>query len=140
MRFLKILAIAAVMNPLVAQAQVGDQARAYGALERTVLGQMEAFRDGDLTAAFEFASDDIQRYFGSPEVFGMMVARGFSMVVDPEDVTFLDNRPEGRSVWQKVLVKSKSGESFVLDYELVPDSEGWKINAVLPVPATGLSA
>lgn len=140
MRILYTFVFLLGMAPLAGVAQIGDQSRPEGALERTVLGQIEAFRSGDFDAAFEYASDDIQRYFGSAEAFAVMVGQGFSMVVDPKDVEFLDNRPDGRAVWQKVLIRTQEGEVFVLDYQLVPASEGWKINAVLPVREAGIPA
>lgn len=139
MRLLTLITFLAGMIPMTAFAQIGDQSQPEGALERTVLGQIEAFRLGDFEAAFEFASDDIQTYFGSSEAFATMVGQGFAMVVDPAGVKFLDNRPDGRAIWQKVLIRSKNGDTFVLDYQLVPAPEGWKINAVRPVPEDGIS-
>ncbi|WP_380053727.1 DUF4864 domain-containing protein [Falsihalocynthiibacter sp. SS001] len=132
MRNLLVGALCLALSPLAAVAQTGDKDGPVGALENTVLSQIEAFRAGDFEAAFEFSSDGIRKYFGSHETFKAMVSNGYSMVVDPEEVTFLNNRPEGRAVWLKVLIRSKNGEAHVLDYQMVPDREGWKINAVLP--------
>ena len=139
MRFLISIAFVISLIPMVAAAQIGDQSRPEGALERTVLGQIEALRTGDIDAAFEFASDNIQRYFQTSEAFANMVEHGFAMVVDPLDVKFLDNRPDGRAIWQKVLIRAQNGDMFVLDYQLVPAPEGWKINAVHPIPQDGVS-
>lgn len=140
MRILFIGALCIALSAMGVHAQTGNQASPDGALESTVLGQIEAFREGDLAAAFAYSSDSIQKYFGNPETFGMMVATGFSMVVDPQEVTFLENRPDGSAVWLKVLIRSKDGEAHVLDYQMVPAREGWKINAVLPARYDELAA
>lgn len=133
MRLLLVGALCGAMSFSGFAAHAGAKTSPEGALESTVLSQIEAFRAGDFTAAFGYSSQAIQDYFGNPENFAQMVALGFSMVVDPEEVTFLENRPDGRNVWLKVLFRSKNGEAHVLEYQMIPAHEGWKINAVLPV-------
>ncbi|MDE0590462.1 DUF4864 domain-containing protein [Halocynthiibacter sp. C4] len=110
-----------------------------GALESTVLGQIEALKLRDYGTAFEYASDGIKAYFGTPENFAIMLNSGYQMVLDPAEVEFLENRPDGLAVWQRVMVTAPSGEEYLLDYQMVPDHEGWKINAVVHVEPTMLA-
>lgn len=125
--------IAAVVSLTWANGPQAQGSSPDGALESTVLGQIEALKKRDYSAAFDYASDNIQTYFGTPENFALMLNNGYQMVIDPADVEFLDNRPDGRAVWQRVMVTAKNGQSYLLDYQMVPDHEGWKINAVIHV-------
>ncbi len=98
---------------------------------RSVIGdQIDALREDDFERAFSFASPSIQRMFGNPENFGEMVQNGYPMVWRPADVRFsgLSER-NGRKV-QSVLVKDQEGALFVMDYEMIEDAGGWRINGV----------
>jgi hypothetical protein len=135
-----LLAVLSPLAPVAAQAQLGEQASLDGAYESTVLGQLEALRLGDFDTAFGFASEAAQRHFRTPEAFAMMVLAGYDMIVDPKEITFLDTRPDGRMIWQKILIQTHRGEAYVLDYQLVPGREGWKINAVRSAREDGTPA
>ncbi|NVK60379.1 MAG: DUF4864 domain-containing protein, partial [Rhodobacteraceae bacterium] len=53
------------------------------AIQGVIRGQMDAFRTGDVDAAFEFASPGIQGLFGTADSFGQMVREGYPMVWHP---------------------------------------------------------
>lgn len=114
-------------------AQDGD------AIEAVIGSQLEAFNDRDVSQAWEYASPNIKRLFGSPDNFGMMVQRGYPMVWDNADVRFLELRDVRGNLWQKVMVRDANGGLHILDYQMIETAEGWQINGVelLPSPDVG---
>ncbi|WP_271948323.1 DUF4864 domain-containing protein [Ruegeria faecimaris] len=99
-------------------------------IEANIAGQIQAFKADDFATAFTFASPTIQRLFGTPENFGVMVRRGYPMVWRPADVRFLELREISGALWQKVMITDGDGQVHILDYEMIPQEEGWKINGV----------
>jgi len=100
------------------------------AIENTIQGQVDAFMVDDFDQAFTFASPTIKSIFGDSERFGSMVRNGYPMVWRPSELRFLELREIGGSLWQKVLVRDRSGAIHLLDYQMVETSEGWRINGV----------
>lgn len=99
-------------------------------IESTIQSQIDAFMIDDFVAAFEFASPNIRSIFGSPERFGQMVQNGYPMVWRPGEVRFLELRDINGALWQKVMIRDQRGEFHILDYQMVPGNDGWRINGV----------
>ncbi len=99
-------------------------------IEANISAQIQAFKADDFATAFTFASPNIQRLFGTPENFGVMVRRGYPMVWRPADVRFLELRQQGGALWQKVMVVDGDGRVHILDYQMIRQGNGWKINGV----------
>ncbi len=99
-------------------------------IEANISAQIQAFKADDFATAFTFASPNIQRLFGSPENFGIMVRRGYPMVWRPTDVRFLELREINGALWQKVMVVDGDGRIHILDYQMIRQENGWKINGV----------
>lgn len=99
-------------------------------IEANISAQIQAFKADDFATAFTFASPNIQRLFGTPENFGVMVRRGYPMVWRPADVRFLELRQQGGAWWQKVMVVDGDGRVHILDYQMIRQGNGWKINGV----------
>ncbi|MGV6812183.1 MAG: DUF4864 domain-containing protein [Brevirhabdus sp.] len=117
-------------------AQTAPDAR----LTRTIEAQIDAFRANDFATAFGFASDTIQRIFGSVERFEAMVRKGYPMVWHPAEVRYLEARVIAGQLWQKVMVTDAQGTIHILDYNMIQDENGnWRINAVqlLQTPDVG---
>ncbi len=108
-------------------------------IEATIDAQIKAFRADDFEQAFSYASPAIQGLFGTPENFGVMVRRGYPMVWRPAEVRYLDLRDINGQLWQRVLITDRTGNVHILDYEMVPAENGWKINAVQRVDAKAQS-
>lgn len=125
--------VLAVTLPVMAFAQ-----SASDAIKDTINGQFSAFQADDFETAFGYASPMIQGLFGSPDRFGMMVRNGYPMVWRPNTVKFLELRDQGGRVFQKILVQDEAGAFHVLDYQMVPGENGWKINGVQLLPAPDL--
>ncbi|WP_170573991.1 DUF4864 domain-containing protein [Ruegeria atlantica] len=99
-------------------------------IEANISAQIQAFKVDDFATAFTFASPNIQRLFQTPENFGVMVKRGYPMVWRPADVRFLELREVAGALWQKVMITDGAGRVHILDYQMVPLENGWKINGV----------
>ncbi len=99
-------------------------------IEANISAQIQAFKADDFATAFTFASPNIQRLFGDPENFGIMVRRGYPMVWRPADVRFLELREISGALWQKVMITDGDGRVHLLDYQMIQQENGWKINGV----------
>ncbi|WP_209507897.1 MULTISPECIES: DUF4864 domain-containing protein [unclassified Ruegeria] len=99
-------------------------------IEANIAAQIQAFRADDFATAFTFASPNIQRLFRNPDNFGAMVRNGYPMVRRPADVSFLELREVDGALWQKVMITDGNGRVHLLDYQMIPLTEGWKINGV----------
>ena len=135
---MKRMVLGAVLGAVMA-ASAGGQEGPETAIQGTISSQIEAFKADDFAQAFTFASPSIQQLFGTPERFGMMVQQGYPMVWRPGEVRYLELREIGGRLWQKVMVRDRSGQIHVLDYQMVKGENGWKINGVqiLPSPDVG---
>lgn len=118
-----------------AQDQPGQQP-----IQSTISAQIEAFRASDFDLAFTFASPNIHQLFGTSANFGMMVASGYPMVVNPAQVEMQDLRTVGGALWQRVRVTDQSGRAYLLDYQMIEGPHGWLINAVQMQQAADVGA
>ncbi len=108
-------------------------------ISAVISAQIEAFRAGDFTEAFTFASDGIRAIFGTAENFGTMVERGYAMVIAPAEVQYTELRDEGGALMQRVLVRDDDGVWHALDYRMIEEDGAWRISGVelLAEPAVG---
>ncbi|NOC83512.1 MULTISPECIES: DUF4864 domain-containing protein [unclassified Ruegeria] len=99
-------------------------------IEANISAQIQAFKADDFATAFTFASPSIQRLFQNPDNFGAMVRNGYPMVWRPSDIRFLELREIAGALWQKVMIADANGRVHILDYQMIPLEDGWKINGV----------
>lgn len=112
-------------------AGLGSGAFAQNAeIEANISAQIQAFKADDFATAFTFASPSIQRLFQNPDNFGAMVRNGYPMVWRPSDLRFLELREVAGALWQKVMITDGNGRVHILDYQMIPLEDGWKINGV----------
>ncbi len=133
MRILRTLTLVAAMAATPALANPD-------AIRNTIQSQIDAFLADDFSTAFSYASPTIQTLFGSAENFGAMVRGGYPMVWRPEDVRYLDLREENGFLWQNILITDGDGQRHILEYQMIQQENGWKINGVRYVRATSPSA
>lgn len=102
------------------------------AIQSTISGQIKAFARDDAKAAFSFAAPSIQRQFGTPDRFMMMVLRGYPMVYRPSSIEFLDASPNGTgAVMQSVRISDAGGKVWIAFYNMRLVSKGeWRIAGV----------
>ena len=77
-----------------------------GAIEDVIGNQLDAFNARDVDEAWQYASPNIKRLFGSAGNFGMMVQQGYPMVWDNAEVRFLELRDVRGNLWQKVMPRA----------------------------------
>lgn len=108
-------------------------------IERTIEGQIEAFKIDDFETAFTFASPTIRQLFGSYQRFGAMVRNGYPMVHRPSQVEFLELREQGPLLFQKVRILDAKGIPYFMEYNMIQTSTGWQIDGVelLAAPPVG---
>ncbi|NOD97268.1 DUF4864 domain-containing protein [Ruegeria sp. HKCCD6228] len=110
---------------------LGSSAFAQNAeIEANISAQIQAFKADDFATAFTFASPSIQRLFQNPDSFGAMVRNGYPMVWRPSEFRFLELREIAGALWQKVMITDANGRVHILDYQMIPLEDGWKVNGV----------
>jgi len=117
------LAAAMIAGPAAAQNEADD-------IRAVISKQIEAFKADDFARAFTYASPNIRRMFGDSARFGRMVREGYPMVWRPADVRFSGLSEEGGRTVQSVLMTDTGGALFIVDYEMIPEGDGWRINGV----------
>jgi uncharacterized protein DUF4864 len=122
--------VALVLAALLGTAPAAPAEDPAAEIREVISQQIEAMRVDDFATAFTFASPEIQRMFGSPARFGQMVRQGYPMVRRPRDVRFLDAVTRDGGTVQGVLITDDAGVLHVLDYEMVPLVDGWRIGGV----------
>lgn len=108
--------------------------------EQVIRQQIEAFQGDDFAAAFQYASPMIQRQFGDPETFGRMVREGYPMVWRPDAITFLGVTSHAGALFQKLMIRDQGGRLHILEYEMVPGENSWRINGVRYLGAPQMGA
>ncbi len=136
-RFIAVLMLS-LLAALPLRGQESPEAQA--GIEGTIRGQIEAFEADDFARAFTFASPSIQRLFGTPENFGVMVRRGYPMVWRPGDVRFGELRDINGALWQKVIIQDEAGVTHVLDYRMIQQNGQWRISGVQILPQPEVAA
>jgi len=116
-------------------APVGAVAQARRAVD-TVLGQIDAFKRDDFTAAYRFASSTIKQQFDR-EAFERMVRGGYPEIAAPAEARVLDQGAASTGREYVILrVRGKSGTAVEALYELVQEDGDWKIDGVVTRPAS----
>lgn len=107
-----------------------DAQEAADTPQGVIAAQIEALRADDFERAFGFASQGIRRVFVTPEGFGSMVKNGYPMVWRPAETRFLELREIDGAPWQKLAVRDEAGAWHVLDYKMIREAGGWRIDGV----------
>ena len=128
------LVLAFLLPSLIAQAV--DSRRAF--IVDVIDTQLEAFKRDDASAAFAFASPDIQAIFGTPANFLKMVAEAYQPVYRSQSVTYLDLIEKNGRILQRVLFSGPEGKQvlalYVMERQL---DETWRIAGCILVDSTG---
>jgi len=98
-----------------------------------ISSQIQAFKDGDVEAAFSFASPEVQSNFGTAENFVAMVQSTYPMIWRPADFMFLGQKTHDVFAMQEVIFFDSYGKGFTFIYEMIDLAGSWKINGVFQV-------
>ena len=132
-RLLAFLLALALAWPAAAQ-ELSDSDRA--AIRDVISQQLEAFRRDDGNAAFSFASPDVQRLFGTAQIFMDMVRKGYRPVYRPRVFDFGNIVDMNGQPTQRVHVVGPDGRRVNALYPMtrLPDGS-WRIDGCfLQVP------
>ena len=100
-------------------------------IQTVIASQVQAFRQGDIEAAYSYAAPGIQAAFPSPEIFGFMVEQGYGPIFSTYRYQFLDviGTPyEPVQVVQFTGTDLTTAMAFYL-MEIQPDGQ-WRIAGV----------
>ena len=105
-----------------------DQKDHVAAMRSVIQAQLHAFARNDAVKAYAQASPKIRSIFPTAELFMTMVRQGYSALIAPEVVGFLDVVDDsGRPVFQ-VLVEGRDGRRWMAFYTMVQlDDASWRI-------------
>jgi hypothetical protein len=97
-----------------------------GGVGATIGGQLAAFADGDFVRAYGFAS---QGFRGTVplEAFEVIVRDGYAALLDLTSHEVLECRTDGRRAAVLVGVVDAAGTPSLMSYDLVRESDGWRI-------------
>ena len=125
------------------EATAPDAADVPGAeaqIDAVIGAQLDAFRARDTDGAWRFASQNIQRLFGNPRQFGLMVQQLYPMVWDNSDARYVSQRSQDGYVFQQVMIQDPQGRLHMLEYAMIKTPGGWRIDGVSILPAPDVGA
>ena len=123
-----ILTVVILLTLLGCLTGKADQKDDAAAMRSVIQTQLDAFARNDAVKAYAQASPKIRSIFPTTELFMTMVRQGYSALIAPEVVGFLDVVDDsGRPVFQ-VLVEGRDGRRWMAFYTMVQlDDASWRI-------------
>jgi hypothetical protein len=108
-------------------ASIGDHD--VHAIRGVVEAQLKALAADDAVLAFSYASPSVRMQFGDPGSFISMVREGYSMLIRPSDIAFLQPQSAEGGVAQPVYFRDEEGRTWLATYQMQrqPD-KSWRIN------------
>lgn len=101
---------------------------------RVVMQQLEAFRQGDFSTAYTFASISVRQQFDPPG-FERMVRGGYPEIAHSTSATIEGSRRgDAGEIYLFLRIVGDNGRAVDAVYELVTESSGWRINGVVTRP------
>ena len=102
-----------------------------------ISAQIDAFKKNDFKKAYTFAAPNIKAQFASPEVFGLMVRKGYPVIWRPKSYKFTKFKSLGNRCIQRVLFQSYDSSLETYDYILEKNDDIWQISGVLTINLAG---
>ena len=129
-----------LLNTQIAAAQSLPDAANRASIRGVITNQMAAFGRNDATAAYGYATPNIQGMFGNAENFVALVEKAYPPVWRPREVQFgaIEDR-DGRIV-QKVELIGPDGAPALALYTMERGPDGvWRIDGCALLPSEKLS-
>ena len=95
-----------------------------------ILAQVEAFASDDADRAWALASAEIQRRFGSPDVFVGMVRAEYPAIYRAESLQFQEPVPHPGFLIQPVFLRGPGGQYWDAWYRMSLQGDEWRISGV----------
>lgn len=96
-----------------------------------IISQIVAFASDDSDAAWQYASEDIQQQFGSPDAFMGMVRSRYPAIYRAGSIEFLSLVPHPGFMVQTLRLQGPDGRFWDSAYTLTDTDEGWRIGGVV---------
>ena len=130
-----VIVLATVVGATAVSAQPSDAVKAAA---EPIMKQLEAFRRDDYDAAYVFASTEIKQMFDR-QAFERMVKGGYPEIARSTFalVARTELGPDG-DVYVQVRIRGANGSGVEAVYQMVRESDGWKINSVATRPDSGV--
>lgn len=100
-------------------------------IREVIIAQIIAFASDDAEAAWQYASEDIQQQFSSPDAFMGMVRSRYPAVYRAGSIEFLSLIPHPGFMVQTLRIKGPDGRFWDSAYTLTDTDEGWRIGGVV---------
>lgn len=100
-------------------------------IRQVIIAQIVAFASDDAEAAWQYASEDIQQQFGSPDAFMGMVRSRYPAIYRAGSIEFLSLVSHSGFVVQTLRLKGPDGRFWDSAYTLTDTDEGWRIGGVV---------
>lgn len=122
------IALAATTTPLSA-AEDGSVAAPW---QDVITGQIQAFRDRDAPAAFDYAGTPFKVSFGNADMFFEAIVRsGYAPIMESASHSFGEYRLIGQlGVMQQVRFVGNDQQLYEAVYQLTEEGDGWRVQGV----------
>ncbi|MEX0604119.1 MAG: DUF4864 domain-containing protein [Marinobacter sp.] len=100
-------------------------------IRAVIISQIVAFASDDAEAAWQYASEDIQQQFVSPDAFMAMVRARYPAVYRAGSIEFLSLVPHPGFMVQMLRIKGPNGRFWDSAYTLTETDKGWRIGGVV---------
>ncbi|NVK35355.1 MAG: DUF4864 domain-containing protein [Rhodobacteraceae bacterium] len=129
--FVTMLLSGMLLGAGLASAQEAQSSPADSQAFRTIISdQIKAFRSGDASRAFSYASPALKNQFQSPQFFMHMVKSAYDPVYGAKNLSFGQTRDTPLGPVQEAYVTDRNGTDWLALYSFVRDGSGnWKISA-----------
>lgn len=120
----------------LAQKTASPEPASPASIDSIVKAQLDAFQRNDGAAAFSWASEFIQKQFGTAEIFMQMVKSSYPIVYKHRRALFLDVVDIGGITVQRVVFEDEQGRTLMAHYPMIRNKNGeWRINGCYLLPA-----
>jgi len=138
-RVKSVIGVGVVVATLAVGAPASAQPAADAkAVTEPITKQLEAFRRDDYDTAYTFASAGVRQAFDR-QGFEQMVKGGYPEIAHSVSafVSRTSGGPDGH-VFVHVKIQGDNGNSIEALYDMVRESDGWRINGVVTKPDPGV--
>lgn len=123
-----VIALAVTTTPLAA----AEDESVAAPWQDVITGQIQAFRDRDAPAAFDYASSAFKVSFRNADMFFEAIVRsGYTPIMESDSHSFGDFKVIGDiGVMQQVKFVGNDQQLYEAVYQLAEEGDGWRVQGV----------
>ena len=138
--FVSLVVFAGITGNALAQSNSSLPQQLQLVAREIITGQINAFKSRDHDQAFGYASQNLQKLFGSPDRFIGMVKSGYGAIYGAQIWSYGRSIMKDGALHQEVILTGPSGWNWVALYTLKKQTDGkWRITTVKIRKANALS-